>query len=79
MEKFNDIRQKIEKVLNLNLKRVYVVTFNFYSFYCIYKLIFIQDVTTWEDWFLWFFTTTGMNFFVKDNQDIYFKKKKKSN
>ena len=79
MGEFNEIRQKIEKVLNLNLKRVYVVTFNFYSFYWIYKLIFIQEVVTWEDWFLWFFTTTGMNFFVKDNQDIYFKKKKKSN
>jgi len=77
MKEYKEIYKKLEQKLNLYLKRIYVLTFNGYSFYWLYKLIWVTENVTWEHWFLWFFTTTGMHLFVLDNNDIFIKIKKK--
>jgi hypothetical protein len=55
------------------IKRIYVVAFNIYAWYWIYRQIFIRRSTDFEDYLLWFFTTAGMYYFVLDNSDLFFK------
>jgi hypothetical protein len=67
--------KSIKAKLNLLIKRIYVVSFNVYSFYWLYKLIYIHSNTTWEDYLLYFFTVAGMHFFVLDgSKDLFIKK-----
>jgi hypothetical protein len=59
------------------LRRIYVLSFNCYAWYWLYRAIFVQHNTNFEDYLLWFFTTVGMYFFVLDNEDrLFFKVKK---
>jgi hypothetical protein len=67
-------RQEILKPkIILWFKRIYVVAFNIYAWYWIYRQIFIRHSTDYEDYLLWFFTTAGMYYFVLDNNDLSFK------
>ncbi len=67
-------QQKIIKPkIILWLKRIYVVAFNIYAWYWIYRQIFIRHSTDFEDYLLWFFTTVGMYYFVLENNDLFFK------
>jgi hypothetical protein len=67
-------RQEILKPkIILWIKRIYVVAFNIYAWYWIYRQIFIRHSTDYEDYLLWFFTTAGMYYFVLDNNDLSFK------
>lgn len=62
--------------MNLWLKRFYVIAFNIYAWYWLYRQIFERQSTNFEEYLLWFFMTAGMNFFVLNNQDLFFKSKK---
>lgn len=58
------------------LRKAYVIAFNCYAWWWLYRAIFIKENTTYEDYLLWGFTTTGMYFFVFDNKDrLLFKRK----
>jgi len=52
------------------MKRIYVIAFNLYAWFWLYRLIFIRE-SGFEDYLLWFFATTGMYFFVLDGKDIF--------
>ncbi len=52
------------------IRRIYVVAFNIYAWYWLYRLIFIKQ-STFEDYLLWFFATAGMYFFVLDGKDVF--------
>jgi len=73
---FNNQYNKVKPKVNLIVKRLYVVAFNFYAWFWLYRQIFIRHSTEFEDYLLWFFTTVGMHFFVLDNDDVFIKKKK---
>lgn len=67
---------RIKSKIDLFLKRIYIIAFNFYAWYWLYREIFVRHTTEFEPYLLWFFTTVGMYYFVLDNQDAYFKTKK---
>lgn len=67
-------RRKIEAVLNLWIKRFYVIAVNIYLWFWLYRAVFIQE-TGWEDYLRWFFINAGIHFFVLKNEDIFFKDK----
>lgn len=60
--------------VNLWIKRTYVLAFNIYAWYWLYRQIFIRHSSDFEDYLLWFFTTAGMHFFILDNKDLEIKK-----
>lgn len=68
--------ENIRYKINLWVKRIYVIVFNLYSWFWLYRLIFICKSTNLEDYFLWVLAVAGMHFFVLDNTDILFKTKK---
>lgn len=82
MEKFKntylEIFKQVEVIVVLWFKRLYVLAFNIYAWYWLYREIFIRNSTDFESYLLWAFTTTGMYFFVLDNNDVFIKKQKKS-
>mgnify|MGYP000984760383 CR=1 FL=1 len=55
----------IEYKLNMGLRVIYILAFNIYSWYWLYKITFINE-STWEDYLNWFFVVAGMHFFVID-------------
>jgi hypothetical protein len=59
------------------VKRFYVIAFNCYAWFWLYRQIFIRHSTNFEDYLLWFFTTAGMYYFVLDNDNIFIKPKQK--
>jgi len=58
-------------------KRFYVMAFNIYAWFWLYRQIFVRHSTDFEDYLLWFFTTAGMYYFVLDSKDIFLKTKNK--
>ncbi len=76
---FENEYKKIKPKVNLVMKRLYVVAFNFYAWFWLFRQIFIRHSTNFEDYLLWFFTTAGMYYFVLDNNDIFFKDKNGKN
>ncbi|MGV4413728.1 hypothetical protein [Chryseobacterium sp. T1] len=67
--------KRIKPKVNLTMKRIYVIAFNIYAWFWLFRQIFIRNSTNFEDYLLWFFTTAGMYYFVLDNNDIFFKDK----
>lgn len=61
MEKKEMIKYKI----TMGLRIIYILLFNLYSWYWLYKIAFLND-SNWEDWINWFFVTCGVHFFVID-------------
>ncbi len=51
------------------IRRIYIIAFNIYAWFWLYRLIFIRE-SSFEDYLLWFFATAGMYFFVLDGKDI---------
>jgi hypothetical protein len=64
-EEFIKTKLSITKVL----RKVYVFAFNIYAWFWLYRLIFIKDDSSLEDYLLWFFACVGMWFFVLDGPD----------
>ncbi|HEY1038955.1 MAG TPA: hypothetical protein VGF30_06090 [Bacteroidia bacterium] len=75
MNNFNDIKNQFKPAIILWFKRIYVVAFNIYAWYWLYRQIFVRHSDDFEEYLLWFFTTAGMHYFVLDSKDIFFKKK----
>ena len=73
MKTANDEFLKIKKRIIFWTRRVYVIAFNIYAWYWLYKLIFITNSTNFEDYLIWFFTTVGVYFFVFDGNDRFLK------
>ena len=72
----NSEYEKIKAKLNLFVKRIYIIAFNIYSWYWLYREIKETGLSEFEPYLLWFFATAGMHFFVLENQDVFFRKKK---
>jgi hypothetical protein len=76
MNNFNKEYDTVKPRVILVFKRIYVAVFNIYSWYWLYRQIFIRHSTCLEDYLLWFFTTFGMYIFILEHQDIFIKNKK---
>jgi hypothetical protein len=70
MFKFHEDYEKGKLVANTLIRIIYIIAFNVYSWYWIYKLIAIKPDSCWEDYLNWFFVTAGMHFFVINYQKI---------
>lgn len=67
-------QQKILKPkVILLMKRIYVIAFNIYAWFWLFREIFIRHSTEWESYLLWLFTALGMHYFVLDSKDILIK------
>jgi hypothetical protein len=72
---YKSIQDKIKPQVILWFKRGYVISFNVYAWFWLYRQIFIRHSNDFEEYLLWFFTTAGMYYFVLDSKDILIKKK----
>ena len=72
-------QKKLKPKVVLLIKRFYVIVFNIYAWFWLYREIFIRESTNFEGYLLWFFTTAGMYYFVLDSNDILLKIPKKTN
>lgn len=70
---FRRQQKTLKPKIILWFKRVYVVAFNVYAWFWLYRQIFVRHSTDFEDYLLWFLTTAGMYYFVLDNNDLFFK------
>lgn len=77
MSDFKNEYDKVKPKVILIFKRIYVLAFNIYAWYWLYRQIFIKHSTCFEDYLLWFFTTFGMYVFILEHQEIFIKPKKK--
>lgn len=73
-DSFQSHYDRIKPIIVLWVKRVYVIAFNFYAWFWLFRQIFIRQSTTFEPYLLWFFMTAGMYYFVLDNQDLFLKR-----
>jgi len=76
MSDFQKEYSKVKSKIDLLFKRIYVICFNFYAWFWLYRQIFIRHSTDIEGYVLWAFMTFGMYYFVLDNHDVFIKKKK---
>lgn len=74
MKTKEETRKIIKEKVIVWIRRIYVIAFNLYAWYWIFRLIFIYKSTNFEDYLLWFFATAGMYFFVLEGKDIFLKK-----
>lgn len=77
-ESYNVIYKRVNAKIVLSVKRIYVLAFNAYAWYWLYRQIFVRHSTDFEEYLLWFFTVAGMYFFVLDNDDVYIKDNSKN-
>lgn len=72
MKKHERTEYKINEILRI----IYILSFNIYSWYWLYKIIFINK-SNWEDYLNWFFVVVGVHFFAKDHKKFWSKDVKK--
>ncbi len=65
-------KERINYKANMLFRVIYVLAFNIYSWYWLYKIIWVNQ-STWEDWANWFFVTCGVYFFVIDYSKFWSK------
>lgn len=65
-------KERINYKVNMLFRVIYVLAFNLYSWYWLYKIIWVNQ-STWEDWTNWFFVTCGVHFFVIDYSKFWSK------
>lgn len=78
----NDFKSEFQKVKTktiLVFKRIYVIIFNIYAWFWLYRQIFLRHSSDFESYLLWFFMTFGMYIFILEHQEIFVKTKKKTN
>lgn len=63
--------ERINYKVRMFFRIFYVLAFNVYSWYWLYKMIWINQSNTWEDWVNYFFVTLGMHFFVIDYKKFW--------
>lgn len=73
---YNKARKEAKPKVDLFFKRIYVIAFNLYSVYWLFREIFIRETTNWEVYTPLVFAYTGIYFFVLRNEDIFFKTKR---
>ncbi len=76
MSDFKNEYERVKPKVNLWFKRIYIICFNVYAWFWLYRQIFIRHSNNFEDYLLWGFMTFGMYYFVLDNDDVFFKTKK---
>jgi len=64
-------KQIVEYKLTQGLRVIYIISFNVYSWYWLYKLW--NNESSWEEWANWFFVTCGVHFFVIDYSKFWSK------
>ena len=67
-DEYEATQKRIEGKLYLWLDRLYIVAFNVYSFYWLYKIVFLPEYG-WEEFLLWFFACVAVNRFYRENKD----------
>ncbi|MGE0561585.1 MAG: hypothetical protein AB7O47_07200 [Flavobacteriales bacterium] len=67
------LKKKIKKQVVLWFRRIYVIIFHLYAWFWLFRLIFMEKSTNYEDYIIWFLTTTGVYFFVLDGKDSFLK------
>lgn len=65
-------KERINYKVNMLFRVIYVLAFNVYSWYWLYKIIWVNQ-STWEDWANWFFVTCGVHIFVIDYSKFWSK------
>lgn len=75
-DNFQEVQEKVKFTMNIWIKRLYVLAFNIYTWFWLYRAVFINESTPWEDYLKWLFATAGMHFFVLKNNDVFFRNKK---
>jgi len=68
---------KVKQKVILSFKKIYVLAFNIYAWYWLFRQIFIRHSTCFEDYLLWFFMTFGVYIFILEHQEIFYKLKNK--
>lgn len=63
---FKKVFHKVMEIAAKIVRQIYVVAFNIYAWVWLYRLIFVKNNTSFEDFLLWFFACVGMWFFVLD-------------
>lgn len=74
LDEYKAVQEKIKPQIIILMKRLYVISFNCYSWYWLYREIFIRHITNFEDYLLWGFTTFGVYMFILEHEEIFFKK-----
>ncbi len=77
MSNFIDEYDKVKQKVILIFKRIYVLAFNIYAWYWLFRQISIRHSTCFEDYLLWFFMTFGVYIFILEHQEIFYKLKNK--
>lgn len=65
-------KERSQYQVNMFFRILYILAFNVYSWYWLYKIIWVND-STWEDWINWFFVVCGVHFFVIDYSKFWSK------
>ena len=76
-KEYQEEKQKVESIIILWFKRLYVVAGNFYSWFWLIRQIFVRHSTNFEEYLLWAFLTFGFYWFIIEHDEIFFKKNKK--
>jgi hypothetical protein len=69
---YQNIIERIRPTIDKWVKRIYVLAFNVYAWFWLYRQIFVRHSVEFEEYLLWFFTTVGMYYFVLDTKDKFF-------
>ena len=77
-EEFKRRQQRYEKEAWRWIGRLYVISFNAYAFYWLYKHICVTSATG-EEWLQYWFAVVGMNYFYLDKkEELMFRIKNKA-
>ncbi len=68
-EEYKKIFRKGMEIAAKIVRQIYIVAFNIYAWVWLYRLLFVKENTSFEDYLLWFFACVGMWFFVLDGSD----------
>ena len=67
---YKEIKKRIEPIIVLWLKRLYVVAGNIYSWFWLIRQIFFRQSTNFEEYLLWAFLTFGFYWFILEHNEI---------
>jgi len=74
---YQEIKKRIEPIIILWFKRLYVVAGNIYSWFWLIRQIFFIQSTNFEEYLLWAFLTATFYWFILEHDEIFFKIDKK--
>jgi hypothetical protein len=68
-QEYKKIFHKGMEIIVKIVRQVYIAAFNIYAWVWLYRLIFVNDNSSFEEYLMWFFACVGMWFFVLDGSD----------